>query len=208
MATGFKVGGTTDLDDLFLPLEGTKRSNVGFKTGPAGGSDVSNRWEPYTTGTKAITTGYKAGATDLNDLFQNIAVPLESISFPTSPWNISTTDLPTAPECGFELQNDGDTLATTPGGIWSASDANDWLSTAPSGNGAGYEYWYSVSGSALSSPPPGAGTDNWTTLGTTRRFKLAAFAGTRDTTVTIRIRPNGDSGGTVTRSITLQQTAV
>lgn len=204
MATGFKVGGTTDLDDLFLPRETTKRADVNFDVG---GVDISNRYEKYTSGTKAITTGYKAGVTptDLNNLFQNIAVPLEYISFPTSLWTISTVDIPTAPECGFELQNDGDTLATSPSGLWQASDSNDWLSTAPSGNGSGYEYWYSVSGGTLTSAPPGSGTDNWTTLGTTRRFYLAAFAGTRTVTVTIRIRPNGDSGGLVTRTIELSQ---
>jgi len=204
---GYKSSGT-DFASMFMSRVNTKRADVNYDDG---GIDISNLYEAIGDGTPRANVGFKSGGTDLAQLFRDINDDLVSISFPTSPWSINTTDVGSQPECGFELQNDGDTLKTSAGGSWLADNANDWLSTAPSaGAGSNYEYYYTISGTPLTSAPPEGSAANFQTLGTTRRFYLSFVpaTGTRTCTIIIRIRKNGDSGSQITRSITLTQEGV
>lgn len=85
MASGFKIAGGTDLDDIFGPyVSGTKPSNTGFKVA---GVDIKDRYQPIATGTPVSATGFKiSGGTDLNTVFGAAAPASLSVSVsPVSP---------------------------------------------------------------------------------------------------------------------------
>ena len=73
MTANYQRSGT-DLDSVFMARVTAKRGDCGFQVG---GSDASNRWEKYTSGTQVAATGFKdSGNNDLAQLFQNISVAL------------------------------------------------------------------------------------------------------------------------------------
>ena len=65
--TFYTVGGV-DLSNIFQPYtSGTQASATGYKI--LGGADFNTIFAPYTSGTPASATGYKVGGNDLNSIF-------------------------------------------------------------------------------------------------------------------------------------------
>jgi hypothetical protein len=102
MASGFEAGGT-DLDTLFMARVNTKRADVNFDVL---GTDISNRYELYTLGTKVATTNYTAGGTDLADLFQNALVPLTVVTV-SGELNINDASASRTCRAGIRVNSDG-----------------------------------------------------------------------------------------------------
>jgi len=133
MATGIQTGGV-DIDTLFMALVTTKRSDVGWQSN--GSVDLSNRFEPYTTGTKVATTGLQSVGVDFADLFQNIAVPLVAIG---GDWPLTGGQFPDkigsgAPqEAGFDFSANGQVDA-----VGQSTITYDYLTEILAGNGDGF----------------------------------------------------------------------
>ena len=204
MTSNFNTGGI-DLDSVFLALTGTKRADVNFDVA---GIDISNRFEPYTTGTKASATNYFAGASDLSDLFQSGSVPLETIAWTTSAETVFTqsTTFNTI-RTGIKLLADGTTQRTQKKtGVYVAWF--DWLDPVPSVNGANYQWkWVRNSGEALDTTPGIEGS--WINAGTDLTMEYSAGSSSNivgEFTVTVRV--SGDAGTEVARVITLQADTV
>lgn len=103
MTTGIQANGT-DLDSLFLPLEGTKRADVNIDSN--GGVDISNRFEPIDDGTPIANTGIQSGGVDIATLFRDINEPVEKIGEDWLDAAVSLTDSSTeeATPAGITLQ--------------------------------------------------------------------------------------------------------
>ena len=65
----YSISGTFDLADVFAPYtSGTKAATTGYKVNET--QDLADIFAPYTSGTKAVTTGYKINEIqDLSDVF-------------------------------------------------------------------------------------------------------------------------------------------
>lgn len=93
MASGYLVN-STDLDDIFLALETTKRADVGYSVG---GVDISNRYEPSSGGDQiGYDTHYTSTGTDLRYLFRaGSYVPPTPTPTPTATPTLTPTPTPT-----------------------------------------------------------------------------------------------------------------
>lgn len=72
MTTGYVVSGRGDLDGLFMARSAAAIANTGFKSN--GGVDLAQRFEPRGGATAIADTGFKAGASDLAQLFRDITL--------------------------------------------------------------------------------------------------------------------------------------
>lgn len=199
MTTGIQANGV-DIDTLFLPLETTKRADVNIDSN--GGVDISNRFEPIGDGTPIANTGIQANGADIATLFRDINEPLEQLVWTTTPWTFFTEGGGNdPPPVGLIIDNDGDTQRNIGGGF---NEYQDWLSNAPNGNGANWEYYYdNFSGNALDSDPP---YQTWTTLGTDRLWSYNLNSSNRSCTFTVAIRASGDTGAGIEKTIQMTQT--
>lgn len=144
----------TTLDSVFLARSTTKRANVGYQEN---GSDISNKYEKYTSGTKSAATGFNDGGTDLSNLFQNYNVPL--VSYQLSNENVTSfgTQLdgdPSPQRAGYRVASDGYVrVASTSGNGFMFSAVNtgtDWIIPHSSPGSGKFYVRATATGSSLS----------------------------------------------------------
>lgn len=205
MTTGIKAGGT-DLDSIFLPLETTKRSDVKWLSNSS--NDISKRFEPYTTGTKADATNLHVeigeSFVDLSDLFQKLGVPIEQVAWTTSPQTITTVGTGGVRDTtGIRLLSDGNTEKTNVNGAWVAGI--DWGSPAGSVTGGNFEVSYSsFSGDALDIKLAVSGM--FYPISSTRQMTYSAGgSGGRSCSFNFTVGKIGDVGSRKTSAVTLNQ---
>lgn len=106
MTTGIQANGT-DLDSLFLPLEGTKRADVNIDSN--GGVDISNRFEPIGDGTPIANTGIQSGGVDIATLFRDINEPVQGVGedWPYAGGLLSFNFAPADSAAYFEFRSSG-----------------------------------------------------------------------------------------------------
>lgn len=202
MVTGIQTGGV-DIDTLFRALETTKQSDVGWQSN--GSVDISNRFEPYTTGTKVATTNLQSGGVDFADLFQNISVPIDQVDWTTSAQSITTVGAGEVHDItGIRLLSDGNAEKTNLNGTWVANSP-DWGSPAGSVTGSNFEAaWVMVSGTT---PEVTFGAQStYFAISITRTLALSAGGtGGRTSVFDLTVGLIGDAGTRKTSRITLDQ---
>jgi hypothetical protein len=166
MTTGIQAGGV-DLDDLFLPLETTKISDVGWFSSGFGG-DISNDYEQYTSGAKVSTTGLKSSGVDLADLFQSKLVPLITVAIPDGSVSKLTQTSAAETTVGIRFNLDG-TYDTFKYNTWTY--AGDWITPTSAADNT-----YTVK-NAIQSESGGSGwftgnDDTWETVGASAAWTM------------------------------------
>lgn len=131
--------------------------------------------------------------------------PSVYITWPTSDILVKTADFTGAGPAGMRWETDGDTQKTSAGGSWGASDADDWLSNAGSGNGSDYELqWVKTGGATPDNTPGTEGAGNWHNLGTQRELSWDWGQFDRICVADVTIRKVGDASTEVTRQVTVE----
>jgi hypothetical protein len=195
MATGF-VAPAGDLDLLFKARTSAKIADVGFLSN--GGVDISNRFEPRGSLPAIANTGFLSGATDLAQLFQNIAGFTPVTNTYNGPLTSQTETVPA-----------GATSVTIK--LWGAGGGGGLFTGPPGGGGGGGGYaertlsvtggqtfTYSVGGggNGLQGPGNGSGVGggNSNVISASPSFTMACNGAGPGTTNT------GGAGGTVSNT--------
>lgn len=153
MAINIKTIAGDDLDDVFLPLEGTKMGDVQIDFN---GTDISNRYEPIGDGTKIGNTGIQSGGTDISNYFRDINEALLTVTL--SGEGIVHTNLGGVATAGLRVNTDGTLDKRVGTSYFQIDSATDWI--IPN-NAAETDYEFrvtSVTGDGFSSSPGSDGT--------------------------------------------------
>ena len=177
----------TDIDTLFLALEGTKRADVGIQKN---GSDISNLFEPIGDGTAIANTGIQANGVDIATLFRDINEPVWAVSL--SPGIFTHT--PTSPPAisGIYIGSDG-TIDEYAGGAFNYNQ--DWI-TPTSSASIGFDIQIVRDGgnkADFDSKPSGYNFGDWITVSAGRLFYIESTVqeDLKFITFTLSIRETG-----------------